>query len=108
MGEALGPLIIASLSEAYGRLPVLHVSNLLFICFAAGCASSTDLGMLIIFRSLSGCASAPVTVGLSIIDDVFPSEQRSLAMSLNIIGPLIGPVAGPVAGDFLVQAAGWW
>lgn len=108
MGEALRPLVIASLSKAYGRLPVLHVSNLLFICFVAGCASSTDLGMLIIFRFLSGCASAPVTVGPGIIGDVFPSEKRSLAMSLNILGPLIGPVAGPVPGDFLVQAAGWW
>ena len=47
IGEALRPLVIAPLSEAYGRLPVWHVTYLLFIYYVMGCAKSTDLGMLI-------------------------------------------------------------
>ena len=107
MGETFGPLLIAPMSELYGRLPVWHVSNILFVIFAIGCALSSNLSMLIAFRFLSGCASAPTVVGPSIIGDIFVPEQRGKAMSLNIIGPLIGPVAGPVAGGFLTQALGW-
>ena len=107
MGETFGPLLIAPMSELYGRLPVWHVSNVLFVAFCVGCALSSNLSMLIAFRFLSGCASAPTVIGPSIIGDIFVPEQRGKAMSLNIIGPLIGPVAGPIAGGFLAQALGW-
>ena len=107
MGETFGPLLIAPMAELYGRLPVWHISNILFVAFCVGCALSSNLSMLIAFRFLSGCASAPTVIGPSIIGDIFVPEQRGKAMSLNIIGPLIGPVAGPVAGGFLTQLLGW-
>jgi len=47
---ALGPLVLAPLSEMYGRTWVLHISNLIFLAFNLGCAFSPTTGSLIAFR----------------------------------------------------------
>nr|QPF70305.1 major facilitator superfamily transporter [Lasiodiplodia theobromae] len=108
LGFAVGPLIIAPLSEMYGRLPLYHTCNVLFIIFNVACARSTSLGMLIAFRFLAGCVGAsPLTLGGGTIADLIPREQRGTAMAIWVAGPCIGPVVGPLSGGFLSQAAGW-
>ncbi|EOD48443.1 mfs multidrug transporter [Neofusicoccum parvum] len=108
LGFAVGPLIIAPLSEMYGRMPLYHTCNVFFIIFNVACALSTNLGMLIAFRFLAGCVGAsPLTLGGGTIADLIPREQRGTAMAIWVAGPCIGPVVGPLSGGFLSQAAGW-
>ena len=108
LGYAIGPIIIAPLSEMYGRLWIYHTTNVLFTIFTIACALSTSLGMLIGFRFLAGCAgSAVLTIGGGTISDLFKQEERGSATAIWSIGPLLGPVVGPVAGGFLSQAKGW-
>ena len=108
LGFACGPLIIAPLSELYGRVPAYHVCNLLWIIFTVACAVATNMPMFVIFRFLAGCAgSCPLTIGGGTVVDVIPQQSRGAAMSIFAIGPLLGPVLGPVAGGFLAQAEGW-
>jgi multidrug resistance protein len=108
LGFTFGPLIIAPLSEMYGRFWVYTISNVLFIIFAVACALSKNMGQLIAFRFLHGFAGvAPLTIGGGTIADMMRIEQRGGAMAIWAMGPLLGPVAGPVAGGFLVEAKGW-
>ncbi|KAF2710442.1 MFS general substrate transporter [Pleomassaria siparia CBS 279.74] len=108
LGFAIGPLIIAPMSELVGRYQVYNVCNVLFVIFTIACAVSSNMNMLIAFRFLAGCAgSSPVTIGGGTIADIFPREQRAGAMAVWAMGPLLGPVIGPVCGGFLVQAKGW-
>lgn len=108
LGFAFGPLLMAPMSELYGRLPVYHVSNTLFILFSVGCALSQNVAMLMAFRFLSGFVGvAVVTCGSGSIADMVPAEQRGAAMAVWSIGPLLGPVIGPVCAGFLVEAKGW-
>ncbi|KAF7360465.1 putative transporter [Mycena venus] len=108
LGFAFGPLIIAPLSELYGRNPIYHVCNLLFSVFTLGCALATSVAMLMAFRFLSGFAGvAVITCGGGSISDMMPAEVRGRAMSLWSLGPLLGPVIGPVCAGFLVEAMGW-
>lgn len=68
LGFALGPLIIAPMSELYGRIWIFHVCNVLFVIFNIACAVSNSMGMLVAFRFLAGCAgSAPLTIGGGVI-----------------------------------------
>lgn len=95
LGFAFGPLAIAPLSEMYGRLPVYHISNLLFIILTILCGASQNLGMLITFRFLAGCFGAtPMTLGGGTIADLLPAAKRARAMSIWSIGPLLGPSIG--------------
>jgi multidrug resistance protein len=108
LGFAFGPLIIAPLSEIYGRRPAYILSILLFTIFNIACALSTSLGMLITFRFLAGFAgSTPITLGGATIGDAFPKDKRGSAMAIWGMGPLLGPTLGPIIGGYLAQGKGW-
>ncbi len=127
LGFAAGPIVIAPLSELYGRLMIYHVCNVGFIVFTVACALATDMNMLIAFRFLAGAwGISPITNGKSsaaptyrrslllirglgggTIADLMPAEKRGGAMAIWAIGPLLGPVIGPVCGGFLAEAKGW-
>ncbi|KAF5311123.1 hypothetical protein D9619_008078 [Psilocybe cf. subviscida] len=104
---AFGPLILAPLSEMYGRTWVLHIGNAFTAAFSLGCAFAPTTASLIVFRFLSGFSgSAPIACGGGSIGDLFAAEDRASAMALYSLGPLIGPVIGPVAGGFIAQTIG--
>jgi MFS family permease len=94
-GLAVGPMVIAPLSELYGRLVIYHTCNIIFIGFIIACALGTNTAMFLVFRFFAGCASSgPATVGGGTVADVIPPAQRGKMMSLLFVGPLLGPVSG--------------
>ncbi|KAK9319472.1 major facilitator superfamily domain-containing protein [Lipomyces orientalis] len=108
LGYAFGPLIIAPLNELYGRLPVYHITTILFIVFNVSCARSINLSMLIVFRFLAGVAgSCPLTVGPGSIADCFKQEERGKVMAIWTLPVLLGPTIGPIAGSYLSESLGW-
>ena len=108
LGYAFGPIVIAPLSELYGRLPLYHACNILFVILTIACAVSSNLNMLIGFRFLEGTfGSAPLTLGGGTIADMIVQQKRGGVMAIWAMGPLMGPVIGPVAGGYLSQAIGW-
>lgn len=97
LGYCFGPLLIAPLSELYGRQYLYHVCNILYVIWTIACAFAPDMGSLVVFRFLAGFAgSCPLTIGAGSIADMFVQEQRGGAMAAWALGPLIGPVVGPV------------
>ena len=107
LGEAFGPLLMAPLSEVYGRVVIYNTANILFIAFSIAGAVSSNLNMLIAFRFLNGITVASVTLNPSIVGDMFIVEERGTAMSIMGLTPLLGPVAGPIIGGYLSQDIGW-
>lgn len=108
LGFAVGPLVLAPLSEMYGRVPVYHVCNVCFVAFTVACAVAPSLEALIVFRFFAGSfGSAPLTNGGGSMADIFSQEKRGVVMAAFSTGPLLGPIIGPVAGGFLTDAKGW-
>ncbi|OAA53230.1 Major facilitator superfamily domain, general substrate transporter [Cordyceps fumosorosea ARSEF 2679] len=108
IGYTVGPLLLAPLSEIYGRRVVLSAGNWFFVVWQIGCALARNTETLIVCRLLAGIGgSACLTLGAGVIADLFGVQQRGRATALWAMGPLIGPVAGPIAGGFLGEAAGW-
>lgn len=98
LGFAIGPLILAPLSECYGRQIVCLICNFVYIGFTAGCAFSIDVKMFLVFRFMCGCAaSGPMSIGGGVVADLTPPEQRGKAMALIALGPLLGPVSFQIA-----------
>lgn len=93
LGFSLGPLVLAPLSELYGRLIIYHFCNAFYFAFTLGCALSKDMAMFLVFRFICGCAaSAPMTIGGGTVADVVPQEKCGKAMAMFAMGPLLGPV----------------
>lgn len=108
LGFAFGPLLVAPLSEIYGRRPLYFYGNILFVIFTICTAVSNSIGMLLAFRFLMGLSGAvPITIGSGSIADMMPVEKRGRAMSAWSLGPLLGPCVGPLAGGYLIRAVGW-
>ncbi|KAK8051873.1 major facilitator superfamily domain-containing protein [Apiospora rasikravindrae] len=133
LGYAIGPLFLSPLSEIYGRFIVLSCSNVFFCIWFIGTGLAPNLASLIIFRLLNGIGgSATLTLGGSVIADVFPIERRGFAISIWTIGPTMevsrraivpgqpqntaklislllikGPSFGPVIGAFIASTIGW-
>ncbi|KAJ5415973.1 Major facilitator superfamily domain general substrate transporter [Penicillium sp. CMV-2018d] len=81
LGFAVGPLILAPLSELYGRLVIYHICNLFYFGFTAGCAFSTNVSMFLVFR-LGG--------------RLWPCLPWDPSQ-----------VIGPVIGGFVTETIGW-
>ena len=102
IGFCFGPLVIAPLSEMYGRMPVYHCCNVILFAFSIACAVAPNLGSLIAFRFLAGLGgSCPLAIGAGTIADVTPPERRGQVMAAWVFGPILGPIIGPI-GKFLV------
>lgn len=107
LGEVIGPLVIAPLSESFGRLPAYHSANIFFILCTVAAAESTSMGMLIAMRFLLGFSVASTVINPCIVGDMFPEEHRGKAMSLMGMIPFVAPCLGPTIGGFVAEARGW-
>lgn len=108
LGFAVGPLFFAPLSEMYGRLPVMHISTIIFFFFTIGCAVAQSTTQLIVLRFFSGIAgSAPLALGAGILSDIWPPMELARASALFALGPLIGPICAPIMAGFIVQEVQW-
>ncbi|KAI5865133.1 MFS general substrate transporter [Durotheca rogersii] len=107
LGEAAGPLLIAPLSEMFGRYPVMNAANLLFIAAVVLAALSRSAAAFIGARALTGLAVASNVLNPAIVGDMFPSEQRGTAMSWIQLAPLIGGAVGPAISGAIAETLGW-
>lgn len=108
LGYSVGPLLLAPLSEMHGRLPVYHISNIMYCVWTMACALSPNVASLLVFRFLAGVAgSCPLTLGAGTITDMIVTEKRGGAIAIFSLGPMLGPCVGPVMGGYLAESPGW-
>lgn len=93
LGFAIGPLVLAPLSELHGRLVIYYFCNFFYLAFTVGCTFSTNAAMFLVFRFFAGCAaSGPMSIGGGTVADITHQEHRGKAMALFTMGPILGPV----------------
>lgn len=108
LGFAVGPLLWAPLSEIYGRQLVFLVSYGFYVVFSIACTANRNVATLLVFRFLSGTfGSSPLTNAGGVISDLFPADERSVAMGVFSLAPAMGPTLGPFIGGYLGEAEGW-
>jgi DHA1 family tetracycline resistance protein-like MFS transporter len=93
--------VIGSLSDRYGRRPVVLISAAGLSADFALMALAPDLWWLAVGRILGGLTSSSFTTAFAYMADVTPAEQRSRAYGLIGAAYSGGFVAGPVIGGFL-------
>jgi DHA1 family bicyclomycin/chloramphenicol resistance-like MFS transporter len=73
-----------------------------------GCAVSTSVEVLIVFRlfqALGGCVT--MVAPRAIIRDLFPVEESAKIFSMMILILGVSPILAPTVGSFLIEDFGW-
>ena len=108
LGLAVGSLILAPISETYGRKPVYAISMFFFVILVIPCATATSMSEIIIVRFFGAIAgSAMIANAPGTIGDLFGDDHRAAAFSIWSIGPMNGPTLGPIIGGFVTEYKGW-
>ena len=105
---AIMTLFHGTLSDSFGRRPVILVSLVIYIAASIGCAMASDFGQLLFFRVLQGTsAGAGMVVGRAVIRDSFEGHAAQRLMSLVTMIFGLAPAIAPVVGGWLQSWFGW-
>jgi multidrug resistance protein len=108
LGFAFGSPALAPLSEVYGRLPIYHSANAVFLLSLILCAIAQNSAMILAFRFLSGLGGgAAIAIAPGSITDMMKREERGRAISVWAVGTILGPMIGPVIGAYITESLGW-
>lgn len=108
LGLAAGSLVVAPMSELFGRRPVYLVCMLVSTVLIVPCALARSLAGIVVVRFFGALFGAVMICnGAGTIADISTEDDRALYMSLWSIAPLNGPVTGPLIGGFVYEYLGW-
>lgn len=101
-------LFYGTLSDSFGRRPVILWSLVLYVAASVGAALAPSLGVLLACRVLQGLAAgAGSVVGRAIVQDRFEgaAAQKILSHIMMVFG--LAPAIAPVLGGWLQVSLGW-
>jgi len=101
-------LLGGAIGDRFGRRRWMLAGMSVFGLAAVGAALSPNTEVLIAFRALQGLGAALVMPAtLSILTDVFPREERAMAIGIWTGVGALGIGLGPAFGGYLVDNVGW-
>jgi EmrB/QacA subfamily drug resistance transporter len=97
------------LADRYGNKLAFMVGLSLFTLGSIGCASSSDLWLIVGLRCLQAIgAAALVPSSLGLILTAIPLERRKQSIQIWAVSGSLGAAAGPTLGGLLVQLSWRW
>jgi DHA1 family bicyclomycin/chloramphenicol resistance-like MFS transporter len=105
---ALATLGYGSLSDRYGRRPVLLSGLGLFLAGSAISAVAHSIEVLVVGRVIQAVgAGCGITLGRAIAQDVYGASRLVKAIAYLTMAYTIGPMISPIVGGTLIDAFGW-
>lgn len=105
---AVMSLFHGTLSDSFGRRPVILTSLVFYVIGSLGCVFAQSLTQLLVMRALQGISGgAGIIVARAIIRDSYagPDAQRLMSTVTMIFG--LAPALAPIVGGFLHTWFGW-
>jgi MFS family permease len=91
MGLALGSVVLAPLSEVYGRRPVYLIALFIFVVLVIPSALAQNLATILVVRFFGAFAGAAmISNSPGTVSDIVNDETRALAFSIWSLGPMNG------------------
>ena len=108
IGLGVGPLFFGPLSDSLGRKPMVFVGFGIFILASFICVYSNSLEIMVLGRILQGFGlSAPRTISVAIIRDLYSGDYMAKIMSFVIVIFLLVPIIAPAMGKLILDSFNW-
>ncbi len=108
VGLGFGPLLFGPISDSLGRKPLVFVGFGIFIIASFICVYAESLEIMILGRILQGVGlSAPRTISIAIIRDMYSGDYMAKIMSFVIVIFLLVPIIAPALGKFILDHYNW-
>lgn len=107
-GFAVFHLVCGPLADRYGRKPILLLGTAVFVIGCLGCAVSTTIDQLLLFRLLQGIgACVGPTLARTVTRDVFGPTRAARALSLIAMLMALAPAVAPMLGGLMLLVLPW-
>ncbi|MBM3594777.1 MAG: MFS transporter [Alphaproteobacteria bacterium] len=100
-------LMAGRLGDIYGRKRVLLVMLVVAIVGSVLSAVTTDYMLVLLGRSLQGCATALIPLSIGILRETLPKERVPVAIGLMTTGMGMGTATGLVLGGWIIDNFPW-
>ena len=108
IGSAAMTASVGFFSDRFGRKEVFLASTVGFLITLLGCAVSTTLTEMVIWRFLQGlCGSGLMPLGQIIAVNAFPKDRYGQATALWALGFVTANVVSPAISGLIVDSLGW-
>ena len=107
-GFTVMTLVWGSLTDRFGRKPIIFFSASLYLFASLGCALTDNFQNFILFRVFQGAAaSGGYVAGRAMIRDSFNQQDARKAMSQVMMLFAVAPAIAPLIGGGLHNLFGW-
>ena len=108
VGLGFGPLLFGPISDSLGRKPMVFIGFGIFILASILCVYAQSLEIMVLGRILQGVGlSAPRTISVAIIRDLYSGDHMAKIMSFVIVIFLLVPIVAPAIGKFILDHYNW-
>src|SRR6266536_1510695 len=98
----------AWLTGVFGRKRFFMICATVFVLSSFVSGAAPDLTTLIVARIFQGLGGGPIIpLSQAILWEIFPFQQRGLAMAVWGVGFILGPILGPTVGGYLADELSW-
>ncbi|GAA5837618.1 hypothetical protein JCM9279_006807 [Rhodotorula babjevae] len=104
----IGPLVLAPVSETFGRRPQIVICTFIILVLFLGQALAPNIYSLIFCRLIQGVAASvegPVAAG--VVADLWPKRIRGPAMGIFVLCVFTANATGPTAMNWAAQKLNW-
>ena len=96
------------LSSVLGHRNTYLLGLVIFTVCSAICGQATSIGMMNVARFCQGIGEGIIVpIGMIILCEVFPEEERGLALGVYGLGASCAPALGPTLGGIITEHLSW-
>lgn len=104
----LSQLIYGTISDRFGRRPVLLLGLAIYVIGCIGSAFADSFAMLLAMRGLQGIgAGATRVIAIAVIRDTYGGRRMASVMSLAMMVFMAIPIIAPGIGQIILMVSGW-
>ena len=108
VGMAVSQLVLGTLSDRFGRRPVMLAGLALTVVASFAALASTSIVGLIVARTFQAFgATVGIVVGRAVIRDLYERDRAASMIGWVTMAMVIAPMIAPLIGGALDTALGW-